>query len=133
MCVFLLTLPTVLAAVQTGESAQQGGLGIGSPSVELYPLIEGDQCIGATAVGIFPFKLFSRTMKVVIEWDAYDTDENHYVDSWTGAQITSMGRWRIEKWVEIPNFDYGDFWAYCYENDVLKDSDHEYYTHATSS
>ena len=133
ICIFLMFLPTVMAGVTTGGSEEQGGLGIGDPWVELYPKIEGDQCVGARAIGTFPFKLFPRTMKVKIRWDAYDTDEHHYADSFTGSTINSMGRWTIERWVKIIDFDYGDFWGYCYENGVLKDTDHEYYTHATST
>jgi len=138
MSIILLSIPTsILAAtsVQTGGNEERASGGWGT-NVELYPrlkIVDGSlKCVGAKAVGTF-FGFRYRCMKVTIRWDAYDIHGNHYTGSFSGHTICSTGSWMITRWVEIPDFDHGEFWGYAYVDGVLKDTDHESYTKNTMS
>jgi len=117
---------------QTGETTTEGDEEFGDPFVFLTKRIQGLQCIGACANGVFPNRDYSRLMTCTIEWDAYDVYGNNYADSFTGPEPYFPGSWFLQRWVDIPDFDYGEFWAYVYEDGVLMDSDYEYYTKSLS-
>jgi len=146
LCGILLTTPYIVYAadpqipqqpVTTGHSEINDGPLSGDITVSLTPnlqTINGQlRCVGANATGVFPFKWQSRTMRVTIHWDAYDSQGTHYVGTYSGPDVVSMGRWIIERWVWILDFDHGEFWGYAYENGVLKASDYAAYTWHSNS
>jgi hypothetical protein len=127
----ILIIPIIVSAssqVTYVQSTEEGSLQFGDPYVYLTPIVENNKCIGAMAHGVFPYKLISRAMKVKIEYEAYDDEENYYEGTYIGNVWESAGVWFLNRGVEIEDFDHGEFWAYCYENNVLKDSDYAEYT-----
>jgi len=124
----LVLMGTVSAQVTYTQNTQQGSLQFGDPYVYLTPIVEEGSCVGAMAHGVFPFKLTARPMQTKIYYEIYDTENNYYNGTYYGNTYVCAGVWFLNRGAACEDFDHGEFWGYCYENYVLKDSAYAYYT-----